>query len=354
MGNTVSLRDKFFGCIAGVHIGSSMGAAVEGWNYDKIESTYGTVDRFLPYEHYNNGWKREPGTTEDGVERQKLMITAIMEKQDRVNAEDVRAIWVRDIKPISAGMVSEPFEATLLAMAKSGIPARDLGRYCDYAGLNSFARACHPIGLINAGDVQGAKEDILEVGQLYQTANSRGLKWAMVTGVAIAAATKPNATVDSILGVIFDSCDPDIVLRELDRELKHTENCKDFRELRQAFDTEYNGYGMPYSASYANEVVTKAVCIFKMVKGVTKDAIIAGVNLGRDTDCLAAVSSGISGALTGGSSIPSEWVEQLDKATKLNIYTNTQRSLQENSDGLYNAYKTRLNKMKTLVAEMDI
>lgn len=354
MSKTVSLRDKFFGCIAGVHIGSSMGAAVEGWNYGKIEDTYGTVDRLLPYEHYNNGWKREPGTTEDGVERQKLMITAIIEKKDRVNCEDVRKIWVRDIKPISIGMVSEPFEAVLLSMAKSGIPARDLGRYCDYAGLNSFARACHPIGLINAGDIQGAAEDVLEVGQVYQTTNSRGLKWAMVTGVAIAAATKPNATVDSVLGAVFDICDPDIVLKELDRELEHTKNCSNFRELRKAFDTEYNGYGMPYSASSANEVVTKAVCIFKMVKGITKDAIIAGVNLGRDTDCLAAVSSGISGALTGGSSIPREWVEQVDKATKLNIYTNTQRTIQENSDGLYNAYKARLNKMKSLIAEMDM
>ena len=31
-----------------------------------------------------------------------------------------------------------------------------------------------------------------------------------------------------------------------------------------------------------------------------KDAIIAAVNLGRDTDCLAAVAGGISGALNGG------------------------------------------------------
>lgn len=97
-------------------------------------------------------------------------------------------------------MVSEPFEATLLAMAKSGIPARDIGRYCDYSGLNSFARSCHPIGLINAGDMEAAKEDVLEVGQLYQTTNSRGLQWAVVTGVAIAAATRPDATVDSVLG----------------------------------------------------------------------------------------------------------------------------------------------------------
>ena len=56
---SISLNEKFYGCILGVYIGSSMGAAVEGMSY---------------------------------------------------------------------------------------IPARDIGKYCDYAGLNSFARACHPIG----------------------------------------------------------------------------------------------------------------------------------------------------------------------------------------------------------------
>src|SRR5665647_2717196 len=160
--NNVSLKDKFFGCIAGVHIGSAMGAAVEGWSYEKIESTHGLVEKFLPYEHYRNGWVREPGTTEDGVERQKMMSTANIEKKDRVTAEDVRKIWVRDMKPEAAGMISEPFEGVLLAMAKSGIPACDIGRYCDYAGPVSMSRSCHPIALINASNVDGAVEDVFE------------------------------------------------------------------------------------------------------------------------------------------------------------------------------------------------
>jgi ADP-ribosylglycohydrolase len=259
---SVSLRDKFFGCIAGCHIGSSMGAAVEGWPYERIEKEYGTLDRLLPYQHYRNGWTREPGTTEDGVERQKLMITAIIEKQDRVTAEDVRRIWLRDIKPESAGMVSEPFEAVLLAMARTGIPATDLGRYCDYAGLVSMARSCHPIGLINAGDPGGAIEDVYEVGQLYQTANSRGLHWASVTAAAIAAATRPGATVESVIDAIFQKCDKGVV-REIERGLKLTVACTDFREMRKAFDPVYSGTGIPYAQSYANEVVTKALCILR-------------------------------------------------------------------------------------------
>lgn len=357
------LHDKFFGCIAGVHIGSAMAAPVEGWPWRRIEAEYGTLDRFLPYHHYRHttDWVREPGTTEDGVERQKLIITAIMRKQDRITAEDLRAVWVSDMNPNGAGVVSEPFEGPLLAMAKTPIPARDLGRYCDYAGLVSFARSCHPIGLINAGDVQGALEDILEVGQVYQTTNSRGLQWAAVTGVAIAAATRPDATVDSVLGAVFDVCgtfqarvgqDAGVV-REIDRALKLTAHCQDFRELRVAFDDVYGGMGIPYAQSYANEVVTKAVCIFRMVKGNLRDAIVAGVNMGRDTDCMSAVAAGISGALTGSSGLPAQWVAQVDYATSFNLYTNSQRTLREHADGLYTAFLSRLEKMRAYVTVMN-
>ncbi len=351
----VSLRDKFFGCIAACHIGSSMGAPVEGWTYQRIEEKYGLVDRLLPYEHYGNGWTREPGTTEDGVERQKLMITAIMEKKDRVNAEDVRAIWIRDIKPESAGKVSEPFEATLLAMAKSMIPARDLGRYCDYAGLNSFARSCHPVGLINAGDVSGAVTDVFEVGQLYQTSNSRGLQWACITALSIAAATKPGATVDTVIGAIANG-DPRIpasVWREIERGLKRTADCKNVRELRAAFDPVYSGSGMPYAFSYANEVVTKAICIFRMVNGDPKEAVLAGINMGRDTDCVTAIAGGIAGALRGAAAIPADWIKQVDYATTLNRFTNSQRTMREHSDGLFEAFRARLARSKSYVELME-
>jgi hypothetical protein len=278
------------------------------------------------------------------------MITAIMEKGGRVNAEDVRAAWIRHANPNAGGLVSEPFEGVLLAMAKTGIPAGDLGKYCDYAGLNSFSRACHPIGLINAGNVQTARDDVLEVGRLYQTANSRGLKWACVTGVAIAAATLPEATVDTVIGAVYDLCDPDVGVKELDRELKRTAAISDIRELRAYFDGVYSGVGIPYCFSYANEVVTKGLCVFQMVKGNTRDAVLAGVNMGRDTDCVAAVAAGITGALGGTASVPQKWIDQLEKATRLNPHTNNQRTMIESADGLLEALRHAL-RAQTAYAE---
>jgi hypothetical protein len=367
----MTLREKFFGCICGAHIGSAMGAVVEGWPYSRTQEKFGTLDRLVAYEHYNNGWLREAGTTEDGIDRQKLMITAIIEKGDRVSAEDVRRIWCRDIQPGAPGGISEPFEGELLAMAKTKIPARDLGRYCDYAGLNSFARACHPIGLINAGDIRSAIDDVFEVGQLYQTSNSRGLKWACVTAVGIAAATLPGATVDSVIDAILDNLNERArvpgrddgwyadyagvnIVDEIEAGLKLTGHCRDFREMREAFDPVYNGVGMPYCMSYANEVVTKAVCAFKMTGGNLRETIIAAVNLGRDTDCVAAVAAGLAGALDGASSLPPEWIEQVDHATAVHRFTNNKRTLREHADGLYDAYKNRLRKMRDYAAQMDI
>jgi hypothetical protein len=257
-------------------------------------------------------------------------------------------------------MISEPFEMRLLEMAKSGIPACDIGRYCDYAGLNSFARSCHPIGLINAGDVEGAVTDVFEVGQLYQTTNSRGLQWAAVTAMTIAAATKPGATVESVLAAIRNG-DPRFgkdfgemrVWREIDRGLTRTKDCKDFREMRKAFDAIYSGTGTPYAFSSANEVVTKAICVFRLAQGNPKEAILAAVNLGRDTDCLAAIAGGISGALSGAGAIPEEWIKQVEYATTKMPVTNSRRSLREHADGLYEAYQARLAKMRRYLEEMS-
>ena len=77
------------------------------------------------------------------------------------------------------------------------------------------------------------------------------------------------------------------------------------------------------------------------------------MNLGRDTDCIAAVAGGIAGALTGAASLPQEYINQVDYAASINVYTNTQRTLREYSDGLYQAWRNRIDKSKDYVELMD-
>jgi len=127
-----------------------------------------------------------------------------------------------------------------------------------------------------------------------------------------------------------------------------------FIEMREKFAAIYGCTGIPYSNSFANEVVTKAVCIFRMTHGNTWEGIKSAVNMGRDTDCLAAVTGGISGALTGAASIPEALIRQVDHATSVNPYTCCKLTLRETADGLYDAFKARIVRTESFIAEMDI
>lgn len=347
-----SLYDKIFGCIAASHIGSAMGAPVEGWPKERIEREYGRLERLLPYEHYGNGWTRPPGTTEDGIERQKLMLTAIIEKRDRVTADDVLRIWLRDIKPESEGMVSEPFEATLLALARAGVPARHIGRYCPWDGLVTVSRSCHGIGIINAADPVGAARDIYDVGLLYNTEVGDGLKWASLVAGSIARSMAPDATVDSVIDTALGLSDGR-VRRELERGLSIAQGIDGALEMRDPFQEIYSGRGVPYSNSWANEVVTKAFAIFKATGGDPGEAIVASVNFGRDTDCLAAISGGISGALSGSATLDPEWVKAVNAATSMNAYTNSQRTLEETARGVHSAVLSRMEKAREWLSLLE-
>ena len=56
----IMLREKFFGCMVGVYVGSALKGRTEGLPWQEIEKRYGTVDRMMGYQDYHNGWDREP------------------------------------------------------------------------------------------------------------------------------------------------------------------------------------------------------------------------------------------------------------------------------------------------------
>lgn len=339
------LQDRFMGCLAGSRLGSAMGAAVEGWSKEDIVAKYGVLRSFEPYHHYKYKgveWVRNPGTTEDGIERQKFLCYAIINKQDRVVAEDVKALWVERGDPDKYFYMSEPFETVLLQMARAGVPAGDLGRYCPWVGLNSFARSCHPIGLINAGDPAKAVQDVYDVGRLYQPAGvGEGLMWAGIVAAGIAAACEPNVSVDHVIDAATRHCNA-AVRKEVDRALDIAARHRDPLDMREEFYQYYTGQGMTYAYSFANEVVAKGLAIFAVTKGHVEEALVGAVNFGRDTDCLASVAAGLSGAYGGTTHLSREWIETVDNATLANPHTHFQDRLADTADQLHGAFQARI------------
>ncbi len=361
-----SLKDKYMGCIAASWIGSSMGAVVEGWSRERIKETYGFFDKLAEYKHYVDvtDWKRMPGTTEDGIERQKLMATAIIEKKGRILAHDLLRVWVRDLDPDKMVYKQERFDRSLLQLAKAGTPPSELGRLWPFPNVNSVARASHVIGLINAGDPAAAADDTYEIGKLYAAETYFSLRWASLYNAAIAEACKPKATVESVLAVakefihyraeagslyaLYDTIEKEVT-RALGLAAKH----KNPMEMRDEFYEYYNSTDyFNYHISQANEVVAKGLAVFALTKGDPKQCILVSCNFGRDTDCLAAVSAGLAGALNGPAALPREWIDQVNKATLADPYTNNKRTIEETVDGLYGAYQARNARLKDFLALM--
>ncbi|RPH50614.1 MAG: hypothetical protein EHM91_01895 [Planctomycetota bacterium] len=370
---TVTLRDKFRGCIAGSWIGSAMGAVVEGWPREKVVAIYGTLDHLEPYSHYieYTSWSRPAGTTEDGIERQKLIATAIIEKKDRILAQDLAAVWRRDLDPERMVYKQEPYDRSLFELLRSGIPATELGRLSHFGNVITMARVSHPIGLINAGDPRTAADDTFEVGKLYMREIDFGLRWAALYNAGIAEACRPGASVDSVLATMQAHADYraekgslflgakaekfsyDTVASQLRRAIAIARESPDVETLRRRFDEHYSGGNyITYGLAQANEIVSKGIALFVFNRGDPRAAIVSAVNFGRDTDCLAAVAGGLCGALSGAQRLPPEWIDQVDAATRQDPYTNNRRTIGETADALYEAFQARQARLAAYVEEM--
>ena len=334
--------EKILGCLAASQVGSAMGAAVEGWSWQKIRDTHGRLEELLPYQHYGNGWDRPPGTTEDGIERQRVLLRAIRRVGGRPTADDVGAVWREEVDADKADWCMEPFDRRLIRLAQARLSGPELGQFNPFTNLVSLARSCHPLGLVSAGDPPGAVANVQDVGRAFQRPQGDGLAWAGVVAGGIAAAMEREATVESVLEAARAAA-PGRLHKEMDRGLAVAEGAEgldDAIAMREAFDAIYSGRGTPYAFSYAGEVVSKALAVVRAARGRPREAIVAAVNFGRDTDCLAAVAGGLAGAIAGHKPIPPAWLGQVDAATEVNPYTNLKLTLEAQAHIVWEALES--------------
>ena len=98
-----------------------MGVPVEGWDKSRIATKYGLLQDLQP----RRGAQSQvlpPGTTEDGMERQKYMYLAIIEKQDRITADDLVGTWLKVMtneKLEGMKQMTEQFDRDLMEIARS-------------------------------------------------------------------------------------------------------------------------------------------------------------------------------------------------------------------------------------------
>ncbi len=362
-----SLYDKIYGCIAASRIGSSMGTRTEGWSVERIKEVYGRVEDLAPRQSRNQEpvrrraqqwseryfmyypYEEKAGGTEDGIERQKLIAQSIIDKKGRITASDLAKTIVRDVDEArDYGYRMWCGDSVLYPFVKAGLPANYVGLFSHWPGIVSFTRACHPIGLVNACSPESAARDAYEVGMIYQPIFSTGLPTAAAFVAGLAEACKVNATRDTVYETV---CEYSIeaVRVEIEACMAIAAKYNDPYEMRDEMNARYAN--LP--GDFGEELLAKGLSIFYVTAGNVKDTILGGVNFGRDTDCVTAIASGFSGALSGTETIPQRWIEQVDAAEKDAEHTVSHLSCQETAEGLYAALLNEMDKAKQQLADVE-
>lgn len=359
-----TLYQKIHGCNAAAVISNSIGDVTEGKSYQEIECQYGFVDRLLPQDKYGSVRERDwgpewvrhahhrpPGMTEDGIERHRLMCTAIIEKGGRVDVWDLARVWVRDIDPDRFGYLLGNQDQIFYDLLKAGMPPTETGRYAVWPGFIGTAKMMLPVGLINACDPRQATCDALDLGRLKDTAyapQNFALEVCAGLAAACAEAMRPEATIESVIteGVRPLSSTPRAAVEQA---LIWTEEVEEVWDLRPLFADKYRGH----PASNAVEVFSAGLSILRMVGENTRDTILVGVNFGRDCDCISYVAAGLAGAMNGICSVPAEWVETVEQELESDPYTVSTRSLADTAQGLYQALLKEMERAKQRIAELE-
>jgi ADP-ribosylglycohydrolase len=325
MANT--LRDGVRGCLYGLAVGDSLGGSTEGYPPEKIRERFGgwVTDIVGPFlEDWRNARPVSPFHKGDGhVTDDTLMTIALanvyLKVRDHLTAFDMAEHLVPELADRVQYIPELERETVLLNrlfLAEKFLVLRLRHAHVDprEAGVGNVvncgaAMYMSPVGIINAGDPEGAYREAIDIAGAHQS--SFGREAAGVMAAAVAEALRPGATVDSVVQACAG------LARDGTREAilavtAAAGECDGWQEaipvLRDAvcpFDSVGEAYREPdldaRKPSRKNSIEELPVALGMLVanRGDYAGTMLGGVNYGRDSDSIAQMGGAIAGALHG-------------------------------------------------------
>ncbi|TDF95940.1 ADP-ribosylglycohydrolase family protein [Paenibacillus piri] len=359
------LFERIYGCEAAGTIANAMGDVPEGYTYKQIEEKWGFIDTCLPQFRdarvRKNTWglgpdlishahHRPAGMTEDGMERHRLVTSAIIRKGGRIDIIDLAKSWVEHIDPAKFGFSLGPQDQVIYYSLKAGIPPWEVGKFASWPGFIGTTKMIMPVGMVNACNPEQAAKDALELGRIKDVRGVPGnyaLEVCAAVAAAAAEALRPEASVDGIIDVAL-SCLSEVPRKEVELGLGWAKNADSWKDLRPLYDDKYRGFPM----SNAVEMLSAGLACFWIADGRPKETILYAVNLGRDTDCKAYIGASLAGALHGIGAVPADWVQTVEYAAANDPYTVSRRTAREAAEGIYEAALNTLEQQRNTVESL--
>jgi ADP-ribosylglycohydrolase len=310
--------DKFLGCIVGAAAGDALGAATEMRTREQIEARFGgPVTTFVvPPEDTFAGGNRAGQVTDD-FSLAYYLARAIV-AGGGVDAEVARRAvlaWADDERFFArfAGPTTRLAVGRMRGDVAGPRPAFPTGEATNGAAMKAW-----PVGLVNAGDADGAVRDAVVVA-LPTHDNNLAIAGASAIAAAVSHAATPGADLDGVVRAALAGARKG---DELGRQAAHTvAGPSVLRRMELAIDIGRSSRSLEDAMTdladvvgtglHAAEAVPAALGLVVAADADPVAAIHAAVNAGNDTDTVATMVGAIVGALHGAAALPAHYLQVL-------------------------------------------
>ncbi len=326
------LEKKILGCLVGAAAADALGAATELRTTEQIiEKFGGWVEDFIspPDDTFARGNK--PGQVTDDFSCAYVTCQEIIKNNGEINEETTKQgllEWAKvdEFFQRFAGPTTRAAVEALKGVAQPPLTNGLVLVNDNSKASNGGAMKMSPIALFSGGDVDKAIDIALLVCKWTHN-NNIALSGAAAVAAATAKAMDETATLEDVINAgLYGAKKGDELGRERGKTLagpsvyKRIELAnkigKESSSITAAMEDISDIVGTGLAAA---EAVPAAFGLMSATKGNTKDAIMAAVNIGNDTDTVATIVGGILGTLNGIDSLPSNYLTILDEANNFDL-----------------------------------
>jgi ADP-ribosylglycohydrolase len=337
-----ALFKKILGCLAMVAIGDALGMPAHDMTRDEIKERFGGSIRDFasPFKDSRVHKGMRAGQTTDDTGLTLAIARAYAENGGKITpaiAATYIADWVDKAVEEGLGtMIGTSTKQAVLAFKNGTDPTKIClkERNPMIGTTNGGAMKISPVGLVHPGNIDAAVKDAVMV-----CLPTHGTQAAISAGCAMAAgvseAMTPHATVFSVVkACLAGARKGELQGRRVGRTVPFPSVSERTRlavsialestnanEANRRF-AEVIGTGL---AAY--ESIPTAIGIFLACDGDPKRCVIAGANVGYDTDTIASMAGALSGALKGFNHVPSDWYRTVQKVNGLDLTAMANRLL---------------------------
>lgn len=293
--------DRVYGALIGQAVGDALGAPTEGMTREEIVSRYGWVDDFV---------SDDPVGTDD-TEYAVLTARIVLKHGHELTPADVTAAWRENLVEQDGGFYGGGFsEMTAINNLKAGLVAPQSGTDNHEMWSDGTAMRIAPVGVFCAGDPQEAARLAAIDAQVSHARD--GIYCGQAIAAAVAAALVESsweAVIDAGLAVVPPGS---WSARTITRAADIGRRAPGLRPAVDQLYEEISLFHYPW-ADVAPEATALAFGVLAASRGDYVDAVLAGVNVGRDADTIAAMAGGMAGALHGAEAVPERWRERINR-----------------------------------------